>query len=53
MRVQCEQCAATYSVADEKVSGRKLKQKCRKCGAQMLIDGTSLGGHDDTPMAVP
>ena len=53
MRVQCEQCAATYSVADEKVAGRKLKQKCRKCGAPMLIDGTTLGGHDDTPMAVP
>lgn len=52
MRVQCEQCAAAYSVADEKVAGRKLKQKCRKCGAQMLIDGTALS-HDDTPMAVP
>jgi predicted Zn finger-like uncharacterized protein len=52
MKVQCDQCAAAYSVADDKVAGRKLKQKCRKCGAQMLIDGTALA-HDDTPMAVP
>jgi hypothetical protein len=34
------------------VAGRKLQQKCRKCGAQMLIDGTGVS-HDHTPMSVP
>jgi len=52
MKVQCDQCGAAYAVADEKVAGRKLKQKCRKCGNQMLIDGEALGRRD-TPMAMP
>jgi predicted Zn finger-like uncharacterized protein len=44
MKVQCEQCGAAYSVADEKVAGRKLRQRCRKCGEPIIIDGSALEG---------
>ena len=44
MKVQCEQCGAAYSVADEKVAGRKLRQRCRKCGEPIIIDGSALDG---------
>jgi predicted Zn finger-like uncharacterized protein len=28
----CEQCKAKYQIADEKVVGRTVRMKCRKCG---------------------
>jgi predicted Zn finger-like uncharacterized protein len=44
MKVQCEHCGAAYSVADEKVAGRKLRQRCRKCGESIIIDGSGVEG---------
>jgi predicted Zn finger-like uncharacterized protein len=51
MKVQCEHCGAAYSVADEKVAGRKLRQRCRKCGESIIIDGSALEGAAVTPEA--
>ncbi len=42
MKFQCGNCQAKYQIADEKVSGRTLKMKCRKCGSDILIRGKSL-----------
>jgi len=28
----CEQCKAKYQIADEKVAGKTVRMKCRKCG---------------------
>src|SRR5689334_8511911 len=54
MKVQCEQCGAAYSVADEKVAGRKLRQRCRKCGEPIIIDGSALeGGGANAASAAP
>ncbi len=47
MKVGCQQCGASYSVADEKVAGRKLKLRCKKCGEPMVIDGSGQGSNDD------
>ena len=41
MKVGCERCGASYSVADEKVAGRKLRLRCKKCGEGILIDSAS------------
>jgi hypothetical protein len=46
MRVGCQRCGAAYSVADEKVTGRKLKLSCKKCGEPMVIDGSEQGLAD-------
>jgi predicted Zn finger-like uncharacterized protein len=43
MKVGCQQCGATYSVADEKVAGRKLKLRCKKCGEPIQVDGLTMG----------
>jgi predicted Zn finger-like uncharacterized protein len=51
MKVQCEHCGAAYSVADEKVAGRKLRQRCRKCGESIIIDGSALEGSAAPPEA--
>lgn len=49
MKVGCQQCGASYSVADEKVAGRRLKMRCKKCGEPMLIDGSG----DEPTQTVP
>jgi predicted Zn finger-like uncharacterized protein len=41
MKVGCQQCGASYSVADEKVAGRRLKLRCKKCGEPMVIDASA------------
>jgi predicted Zn finger-like uncharacterized protein len=32
MKFLCEQCKAKYQIADEKVAGKTVRMKCRKCG---------------------
>lgn len=39
MKISCPKCAAKYSIADEKVSDRLAKIRCRKCNATIVIDG--------------
>jgi predicted Zn finger-like uncharacterized protein len=33
----CEQCKAKYQIADEKVVGRTVRMKCRKCGHMIEV----------------
>jgi predicted Zn finger-like uncharacterized protein len=51
MKVGCQQCGAAYSVADEKVIGRKLRLRCKKCGEPIQVDGLALAASpsDSTP----
>ena len=32
MKFFCDQCKAKYQIADEKVAGKTVRMKCRKCG---------------------
>jgi len=48
MKVGCQQCGASYSVADEKVAGRRLKLRCKKCGEPMVIDGSGQGSDEES-----
>ncbi len=32
MKFLCDQCKAKYQIADDKVAGKTVKMKCRKCG---------------------
>jgi predicted Zn finger-like uncharacterized protein len=53
MQFACEQCSTRYSVPDEKVVGKRVRTQCRKCGAQILIEGpsappaTAPGGREE------
>lgn len=52
MKFVCQSCKAKYQIDDEKVAGRNLKMKCRKCGAVIPIPSiaTSAGGAGPGPV---
>ena len=39
MKFLCDNCKAKYQIPDEKIAGRTLRMKCRKCGHNILIRG--------------
>jgi predicted Zn finger-like uncharacterized protein len=41
MKVSCQACGAKYTIADEKVRGRKVKIRCKSCGTPIVVDGQS------------
>jgi len=42
MKITCQSCQSKYNVADEKVQGKIVKIRCRKCGATIVVNG--VGG---------
>jgi len=40
MKITCGSCAAKYTVSDEKVQGKTVKVKCRKCGAVIIVSSS-------------
>lgn len=39
MKVSCPSCDAKYTIADDKVVGKKIKVRCKTCSTQILVDG--------------
>jgi len=39
MKVQCGQCPAKYSVADDRITDKKVRIHCKRCGASIVVDG--------------
>src|SRR5512132_4156586 len=39
MKITCQSCASKYTIADEKVAGKTVKIKCKKCGATIVVHG--------------
>lgn len=44
MQFSCAKCYTKYSVPDEKVRGKRIRTKCRKCGAEIVVDGPGVAG---------
>jgi len=44
MKITCQSCQSKYNVADEKVQGKIVKIRCRKCGATIVVNGNSGAG---------
>jgi predicted Zn finger-like uncharacterized protein len=44
MKITCNSCGAKYTIADEKVVGRRVKVRCKSCKASILVDGTGGEG---------
>ena len=43
MKVTCQACSAQYTIADDKVKGRKVKIRCKACQTPIVVrnlDGT-------------
>jgi predicted Zn finger-like uncharacterized protein len=49
MKITCQSCQSKYTIADDKVLGKVVKIRCKKCGATIFVngsDGTSTVGSD-------
>jgi predicted Zn finger-like uncharacterized protein len=51
----CEQCKAKYQIADEKVAGKTVRMKCRKCGhlIELRAEVTESSAIAHAPTASP
>jgi predicted Zn finger-like uncharacterized protein len=49
----CDNCKAKYQIADEKVAGKTVRMKCRKCGHQIevraAVTASSVSGPPPKP----
>ncbi len=43
MKISCQSCAAKYTIADEKVVGKVIKIKCKKCSSTIVVNGNDPG----------
>ncbi|MBL8613367.1 MAG: zinc-ribbon domain-containing protein [Myxococcales bacterium] len=43
MKISCQSCQAKYTIADEKVLGKVVKIRCKKCSATIVINGNESG----------
>ncbi len=50
MNVTCSVCFARYTVPDDKVTGRRVRMKCKRCGESITVDGTTASSQA-TPLA--
>ena len=55
MKFLCEQCKAKYQIADEKVAGKTVRMKCRKCGhlIEVRAEVTESSAIAHAPPAAP
>ena len=47
MKIQCQSCQAKYTIADEKVVGKVVKIRCKKCSATIVINGNEQAAPED------
>src|SRR5262245_37097480 len=51
MKFSCGECQAKYQIPDERVAGRKLKIRCRSCGAaSSRLGDTTVEGIAGLPV---
>ena len=43
MKIACQSCQAKYTIADEKVVGKVVKIRCKKCGSTIVVNGQDGG----------
>lgn len=56
MKITCQACAAKYTIADDKVLGKVVKIRCKKCGATIVVNGNdpaAAGGGGAGAQAAP
>jgi predicted Zn finger-like uncharacterized protein len=61
MKFVCDNCKAKYQIGDEKVAGKTVRMKCRRCGYEIRVradlgDGGSIDApttDGDAPLSVP
>src|SRR3979411_2688896 len=51
MKITCQACQAKYTIADEKVVGKVVKIRCKKCGASIVVNGNETSASQPPPGA--
>lgn len=51
MQFSCESCKTQLQIADEKVRGKRLIVRCKRCGAKIGISDPALGAPKPKPAA--
>ena len=49
MKITCQACQAKYTIADEKVVGKIVKIRCKKCGASIVVNGNEPSAGSSQP----
>ncbi|MBX3251256.1 MAG: zinc-ribbon domain-containing protein, partial [Myxococcales bacterium] len=49
MKFLCDNCKAKYQIPDEKIAGRTLRMKCRKCNHDIIIRGPQEAEPEPAP----
>ena len=49
MKITCQACAAKYTIADDKVAGKVVKIRCKKCGATIVVNGNDPSAAAGAP----
>jgi predicted Zn finger-like uncharacterized protein len=44
MKITCHSCGAKYTVSDDKIQGKTVKMKCRKCSATIVVGNAQADG---------
>ncbi len=50
MKISCPSCQSKYTIADDKVQGRSVKVRCRKCGETIHV---TSGGAEESASTPP
>jgi len=45
MKLTCPACSAKYNVSDERLDGRRVKVRCKRCGESFRVEPTQDGGQ--------
>lgn len=53
MQFSCESCKTQLQIADEKVRGKRLIVRCKRCGAKIAISDPALGAARPKLVAAP
>ncbi len=51
MKIVCESCGAKYSIADERVSGKVFKIRCKRCSEVIVVRGDQPAPVAEAPAA--
>src|SRR6187399_1072751 len=49
MKFLCPSCKAKYQISDEKVAGRSVRMKCRRCGHMIQVSSEDAVGGSSVP----
>jgi predicted Zn finger-like uncharacterized protein len=53
MKISCQSCQAKYTIADDKVVGKIVKIRCKKCGETIVVNGSGGTGDAIAASAYP